>query len=112
MRKSTRSIREEKGQTLVEFALVLPILCVLLFGIIQFGTVFNNWVTLTDATRAGARKAVVSRGQSDPGAVAEDAVRDSAPNLNQDELEVDIAVSPKWENGAEVTVTASYPYTI
>ena len=49
--------REERGQTLVEFALVLPLLGLLIFGIIQFGIIFNNYVTLTDAARAGARRA-------------------------------------------------------
>jgi len=51
---------------MTEFALVLPILALLLFGVIQFGIVFNNYITLTDATRAGARKAAVSRRASDP----------------------------------------------
>ena len=48
-------IRDDSGQTMVEFTLVLPILCVLLFGILEFGIVWNHYVTLTDATRAGAR---------------------------------------------------------
>ena len=45
---------------MTEFALVLPILALLLFGIVQFGLVFNNYLTLTDAVRSGARKAAVS----------------------------------------------------
>src|SRR6266516_952313 len=61
--------RSEKGQTMVEFAMVLPILCVLLFGVIQFGILFNNYITLTDAVRAGARKAIVSRALGAGGAV-------------------------------------------
>ena len=44
---------DEKGQTMVEFALVLPVLCVLLFGVIQFGILYNDYVTLTDATAPG-----------------------------------------------------------
>ena len=42
---------------MVEFALVIPILCVVLFGVIQFGILYKNYVTLTDAARIGARKA-------------------------------------------------------
>ena len=45
---------------MVEFALVIPILCVVLFGVIQFGILYKNYVTLTDAARIGARKAAVS----------------------------------------------------
>ena len=52
---------------MVEFALVLPILLLLVMGIIQFGIVFNNYVTLTDGVRAGARQAAVSRDLPDPG---------------------------------------------
>jgi Flp pilus assembly protein TadG len=43
---------DDNGQTMVEFALVLPILLVLLFGIIQFGITFKDYVTLTDAVRS------------------------------------------------------------
>ena len=45
----------------VELALVLPIFLLLLLGIIQFGTVFRDYIALTDATRVGARQASVSR---------------------------------------------------
>jgi hypothetical protein len=55
------SLKKQGGQSVTEFALVLPILAFLLFAVIQFGIVFNNWVQLTDATRAGARKGAVSR---------------------------------------------------
>ena len=39
---------------MTEFALVLPLLALLLFGVIQFGVFFHQYVTLTDAVRAGA----------------------------------------------------------
>ena len=43
--------RPHRGQTLVEFALTLPILLLLLFGIIEFGRIFQAWVTLQNAAR-------------------------------------------------------------
>src|SRR5256885_16626116 len=61
-----RHIKNERGQTMTEFAFVLPILLVLLFGIIQFGVIFNNYVTLTDAARTASRKGAVSRNSSNP----------------------------------------------
>jgi Flp pilus assembly protein TadG len=70
-----RRIQDENGQTMVEFALVLPLLCVVLFGIVQFGILYNNYVTLTDATRAGARKAAVSRLAANPESVTRASVR-------------------------------------
>jgi len=45
----------ERGQSLVEFALVLMPLFLILLGIIQFGFVFNSYVTLTNSAREGAR---------------------------------------------------------
>ena len=37
-----KTFKNERGQTMTEFAFVLPILLVMLFGIIQFGIIFNN----------------------------------------------------------------------
>ncbi|MGH3033277.1 MAG: TadE/TadG family type IV pilus assembly protein [Gaiellaceae bacterium] len=109
-------IRNEKGQAITELALVLPILAVLLFGIIQFGIVFNHYVTLTDAVRAGARKAVVSRQEASPAGVAAQAVRDSAEDLpdagDPAVLEVQVSPGTPWASGSDVTVTAWYPYDI
>lgn len=105
-----RTLRDEKGQTMVEFAMVAPLILVILFAVVQFGAVYNDYVTITDATRAGARKAAVSRLASSPVAAAEQAVRDSAPGLAQSEL--DVTVSSSWEHGEDVTVTAAYPYEI
>ena len=103
-------IRSERGQAMTEFAVVLPILVVLLLGIVQFGIVFNNYVTLTDAVRAGARTAVVSREATDPAGTATAALRASATNLNQSKLAV--SVSSSWAPGSTVTVTATYPYSV
>lgn len=47
--------RDEEGQNLVEFALLLPVLMYLLMGIIQFGLIFLSYVTVNNAAREGAR---------------------------------------------------------
>lgn len=49
----------ENGQTLVEFALILPILLLLVMGIIQFGIIFSAQIGITNAAREGARAAAV-----------------------------------------------------
>jgi len=51
----------EDGVALVEFAMVLPLLLVLAFGIIDFGRAFQTWITLTNAAREGARLGTVSQ---------------------------------------------------
>jgi Flp pilus assembly protein TadG len=107
---SRTAFRSERGQSLAEFALVLPLLVLLLFGIIQFGVTFNHYITLTDAVRAGARKAAVSRHQPDPVAETTDRVREAATDLKPADLQ--ITVESTWEAGDEVVVSASYPYSI
>ena len=102
--------RNENGQSMTEFALVLPVLAMLLFAIFQFGIVFYNYVQITDATRAGARKAAVSRDTPDPAASATATVRSSANGLDQSNL--DVAVNSSFTRGSDVTVTTSYPYSI
>lgn len=109
-RTSRKAYRNEQGQTLTEFAMILPILLLLLFAIVQLGIVFNHYVTLTDAARAGARKAVVSRRAASPSSTTVTAVRNSAANLDQSKLGV--TVSTTWQPGEDVTVTATYPYQV
>jgi Flp pilus assembly protein TadG len=110
--------RNEQGQAMVEFAMVLPILITLVFGIIQFGILFNHYLTLTDAVRAGARQAAVSRVLPDPAGSAEARVRSAAATSLTD-ADLDVTVTPKdqgggatFAQGGDVTVTATYPYEI
>lgn len=108
-------VRNQDGQAAAEMALVLPVLAALLLAIAQFGIAFNNYITLTDATRAGARKAAVSRFIGDNGTSAEATVRAAASNLKQSgpgALQVTVDATNWTVPGSEVTVTASYPYSI
>ena len=110
MSRRRYTIRDERGQTMVEFALVIPILCVVLFGILQFGALYNDYVTLTDATRVGARRAAVSRFESNPSAAAATAMRNAASGLTASKLVV--TVSSTWKQGDPVVVEGKYPYSI
>ena len=53
------SSRGQDGAAAVEFALLLPLLVLLLFGFIQFGTAFNTRIQATNAAREAARAAVI-----------------------------------------------------
>jgi len=66
--------KDENGQSLVEFALILPVVLLLLMGIIQFGFIFNGQITVTSAAREGARLAVVT--DPDEVADADDLIKD------------------------------------
>ena len=59
MKSKKRIEKSEKGQTLLEFALVTLIFFILVFGMIEFGRALWTWNTIVQATRAGARYAVV-----------------------------------------------------
>lgn len=59
---------DDRGAALVEFALIFPFLALILFGIIEFGLAMNDYQSLRQAAREGAREAVVgnySGGRSD-----------------------------------------------
>lgn len=108
---TTRELRRnEHGQAIVEFAIIVPLLGLLLFAILQFGIVFNNYLTLTDAVRAGARKAAVSRHATSRHQIVENAVKASAATLDADKLDISLLTS--WEPGTDVKVSASYDYSI
>jgi Flp pilus assembly protein TadG len=56
--RSTR--KADAGQALVEFALMLPVMLLMLVGILEFSRAWNLHQALTDATREGARRAAVA----------------------------------------------------
>jgi Flp pilus assembly protein TadG len=107
-----RTIKNERGQTMTEFAFVLPILLVLLFGIMQFGVIFNNYVTLTDAARAASRQGAVSRSASDPKGDCEATGYRAGANLENPGTAFILTCDSSWAIGSDVTVTATYPYNI
>jgi Flp pilus assembly protein TadG len=60
-------VRDERGVALVEFALVLPLLLLLLFGMLDFGRAFNYWIDSTHLANEGARWAVVNKNPATSG---------------------------------------------
>jgi Flp pilus assembly protein TadG len=59
-----RLFTDQKGTSLVEFALILPVLALILFGLLDFAKAFNYWNDQTHLAAEGARWAVVN---SNPG---------------------------------------------
>lgn len=54
-------LKKERGTAIVEFALVLPLLIVLLFGIIEFSLALYDKAVVTNASREGARRGIVAQ---------------------------------------------------
>jgi hypothetical protein len=52
-------LRNEKGASAIEFAIILPVFLVLVFGIIEFSVILYNKAVLTNASREGARFGVL-----------------------------------------------------
>jgi Flp pilus assembly protein TadG len=57
----SRALRNERGQATVEFAIVVPLVMLLILGIIEFSKAFNYWITLNHLSNEGARWAAVDR---------------------------------------------------
>lgn len=61
-----RSLGDERGQALVEFALILPLLLLILFAVVDFGKAFNYWTDETHLANQGARLVAVNGGTGGP----------------------------------------------
>jgi Flp pilus assembly protein TadG len=94
---------DDRGAAAVEFALVLPILVIILFGVIEFGGVYNAQLMLTGAAREGAREMAIAGVAAEAEAVALDAAAGIAPA----DLDVDFS-SATCAAGTDITVTVSY----
>ncbi|SDP37601.1 TadE-like protein [Arthrobacter sp. ok909] len=103
--------RSERGAVAVEFALLAPVLILLLFGITEFGRAYNVQISLSNAAREGARVMAIS---NDP-AAARSAVRGALgtllPVLSDDKI-VFTASTPAGAKtcsaGAQMSVTVAY----
>lgn len=56
-----------KGQVIVEFALILPLFLLIMYGIIYSGMMFHDYSTLSNVARASAREAAISGDSKDVG---------------------------------------------
>lgn len=107
MNKFAIKIRKNSGQTLVELAIILPVLVALIFGMTDFGRVLNGYMIATEASREGARVAVLGGDN----AAVESTVRTSASTLEQAQLTV--ATTPATRTrGDSVTVAVTYKVDI
>lgn len=96
-------LRNENGASAVEFALVAPLLILLVFGAIQFGRLYNNYIAVTHAAREGARLAAV--GKYDEGTVRQRAYP-VAPSS------VSLSYPEGVGHGNPVQVIVEYVYTL
>lgn len=111
-----------RGQSLVEFAVVLPIFLLILAGILDFGLGLYSQMTIINAAREGARIGSVTIVGVDPTTTVDDRVRSMAAGLDQSKLDVIVTcqrpsgstfvacASPAWQSGDAVKVQVDYAY--
>jgi hypothetical protein len=119
-RITRRTGKGEGGQSLVEFAFVLPIFLLVLCAIIDFGMAFHGWITVTNSAREGGRVGAVHPSLDTAGSPCygygsldqciEAKVREAAGSLG-DEVTVEITNADGLP-GESVVVEVSYDYTV
>ena len=112
-RTTHKRLSEERGQAMVEFAVVLPILVMLLLAIWQFGVVFYNYISITDAARVGARAAAVNR-TNNPCAAATSAIQNTVSPAQWSVVSSRITCTPGTPGavGTPYTIKITYPFQI
>src|SRR5580700_9028722 len=74
--------RGRRGQSLIEFSLIMPVLFLAMTGLLSFGMTMHDYLSLTNGVNYGAQVLSMSRGQTaDPCATAVSAVQSAAPSL-------------------------------
>lgn len=99
-----RHQRNERGAAAVEFAIVLPVLLLMLLGIMEFGRAYNTQLSLTHAAREGVRVMAITNNPTAARATAAAAAVSLNPPLAPGNITVG-SCAP----GAPVTLTITYP---
>jgi Flp pilus assembly protein TadG len=99
--------RNDKGQSMVEMAIILPVLLLILFAIFEFGRILGAYMLIHDLARDGVRYGVV--GMSDQSIKDHIMEHDSFLNINSD----DINITPSIRSlGSALTVGIDYEIEI
>jgi Flp pilus assembly protein TadG len=120
MRSRLRTLltRREDGQALVELSLCGSFLVLVLLAVWQFGTIFSNYIDLSEAARAGARAAAISGAPTASGDTASytTAVSEGTYAAQQSAtvtgMNVSITSMTTWQAGARVRATVTAPYSL
>ena len=104
-------LKSQKGATAVEFAIVLPLLLILVFGIIEFGVMFYDKAVITNASREGARAGITGLGDPKIKQIVL-----SYCNVNLINLDGNDAFDPDKifisSDGTDLTVRLEYSYDL
>ncbi len=128
MKKMMKRLRCQKGVAAIEFAILLPVLLMIIFGIIEFSILLYDKQVITNASREGARAGIVSGRVTQAqiqgvvnNYVASNLISFGTPNtpvsnvLRNGNVYLDLSLSPPEQlsdiqRGDDLTVTVSYNY--
>ena len=103
---SRRLRRTDRGQSLAEFAIVVPIFLILVFGIVDFSMALRAWLTVTNASREGARVLVLGQSCSQVTAQSQNVAKGLSPSVT-------VTITPSTCTGVSgdtMSVSVSYTY--
>ena len=112
------NLRRERGQALVELSLTAGFLCLMLLAVWQVGTVFSNYIGISEAARSGARAAALSGAPTTSNdapslATAKAEGQFAATNsASVPGMTVTIAADGVWTAGGKVRATVTAPYSL
>jgi Flp pilus assembly protein TadG len=112
--------RKEKGQSLVEFALILPILLLILGGVLDLGRMYYAYIVITDAAAEGVTYATIHppNDPSNPSDSSTTEIRtrtlDACGPMSADVQSIQVVCPscPNTTSGDTVTVIVTYNYAI
>jgi Flp pilus assembly protein TadG len=108
IRRQLRFPADERGAAVVEFAIVVSLLLIIVFGIIAFGRVYSELTVMESAAREGAREAAVRGTADDITSATTDAAApftlDATPTADRvcDDSSVGERVTVSWVQNFEV----------
>jgi Flp pilus assembly protein TadG len=103
-RRPAKRHASDRGSVAVEFALLLPMLLLIVFGIVDFGRALNAQITLTQAAREGARLAALNQ----PNVVSR--TQAAAVGLSPVSVSVTSSCPSGAGQGVNATVVTSYSF--
>jgi Flp pilus assembly protein TadG len=115
-----RSLRREEGQATIEFAIVLPLVLLLIVGLIEFGKAFNYWLDLNHLANEGARWVAVDRIPGNPNPTGDQIKVYLSNQINTNDLrdkvlgangKIELCYEGTGQVGDAVRVTIEAPYS-
>jgi Flp pilus assembly protein TadG len=117
-KRDLQKIKSENGAAVVEFAVVVPLLLILVFGIIEFGILIYNKAMITNASREGAREGILFR--DDRSGLETDIQNTINTYLSDYLISFGTPTPPTWisdpadvttlHSGDHLTITVEYDY--